>query len=62
MARASKSVRTGPVSRRQFLREAGGVTAAGMVLGASVSTRVLGANERLGVGFIGCGGRSGSSI
>jgi len=31
-----------------------------MILGSSMSSTVLGANERLGIGFIGCGGRSGA--
>lgn len=60
MTRASELAVAGKVSRRQFLREAGAVSAAGVVLSPSVSTRVLGANERLGIGFIGCGGRSGA--
>jgi len=60
MASGSKSFRTSRVSRRRFLRQAGGVTAAGMILGSSMSSTVLGANERLGIGFIGCGGRSGA--
>jgi predicted dehydrogenase len=60
MKKMNESVVDSRLNRRQFLREAGGVTAAGMVLGSSVNTRVLGANERLGIGFIGCGGRSGA--
>ncbi len=60
MKKTNESIVGSRLNRRQFLREAGGVTAAGMVLGASVSTKVLGANERLGIGFIGCGGRSGA--
>jgi len=45
----------GAITRRQFIHGAG----AAAVTVAGVSTgKVLGANERLGVGFIGCGGRS----
>jgi predicted dehydrogenase len=48
------------LDRRQFLREAGGIAAAGMVLASSSGSTARGANSRLGVGFIGCGGRSGA--
>jgi len=48
------------LTRRQFIRRAGVVAAATV---ASTSTqriigKTMGANERLGIGFIGCGGRS----
>jgi predicted dehydrogenase len=47
------------LTRRQFMHKAGAVAAA--VAAASVSTRAAGtaksANERLGIGVIGCGGR-----
>lgn len=45
------------LTRRQFIHNAGAaaVTVAGVATG-----RVRGANERLGVGFIGCGGRAGA--
>jgi len=46
------------LTRRQFIRRAG-ATAAVAVAGAP-ARRVLGANERIGIGFIGCGGRSGA--
>jgi predicted dehydrogenase len=46
------------VTRRRFMHGAvAGAALAGMAQGPFVG-RVLGANERLGVGFIGCGGRS----
>ena len=48
------------LTRRQFIRRAGVLAAATV---ASTSTqrvigKTMGANERLGIGFIGCGGRS----
>ena len=44
--------------RRTFLKEAGGgVAAAGVLNSAVCSARVHGANERVNVGLIGCGGR-----
>ena len=49
------------LTRRQFIRRASATAAAITVAGTSaqrVTGKVLGANERLGVGFIGCGGRS----
>src|SRR4030042_5104326 len=46
------------LTRRQFIRR-GGAAAAVAVAGAP-ARRVLGANERIGIGFIGCGGRSGA--
>ena len=49
------------LSRRQFIRRAGAAAAAitaAATLTRRVSGKTLGANERLGVGFIGCGGRS----
>jgi predicted dehydrogenase len=46
------------LSRRRFMHGAvAGAALVGMAQGPFVG-RVLGANERLGVGFIGCGGRS----
>ncbi|MBL7139718.1 MAG: Gfo/Idh/MocA family oxidoreductase [Planctomycetes bacterium] len=53
-------------TRRRFLKT--GAAASAAVLAASVSAPAVGAagaagaNERLGVGFIGCGGRSGSHM
>lgn len=43
------------LTRRQFIR---GASAAAITITGVSTGRVLGANERLGVGFIGCGGRS----
>lgn len=46
-------------SRRRFLQQAGsaaGVAAAAGILPHKASARVLGANDRIGVGLIGCGG------
>jgi len=60
MEKTNRSVVGSRRNRRQFLREAGGVTAAGMVFSSAVSSTARGANERLGIGFIGCGGRSGA--
>jgi predicted dehydrogenase len=48
----------GPVSRRDFLQTSARLAAAGVMAAPFVTSRaVLGANERLGVGFIGVGGR-----
>ncbi len=60
-------------SRREFIRQVGaGAAALGTGLGAAASTqarpaslatgRVRGANDRLNVGFVGCGGRMNSHI
>ena len=54
-----ETARLGRLTRRQFIRRAGATTAAVTVAGAA-TRRVLGANDRIGVGFIGCGGRSGA--
>jgi predicted dehydrogenase len=45
------------LTRRQFIRRAGTAAAA-----IAITGKTLGANERLGVGFIGCGGRSGAHL
>jgi predicted dehydrogenase len=45
--------------RREFLKGAAAVTAAPSLLAAS---RVLGANNRINVGFVGCGGRMNTHI
>jgi len=45
------------VTRRGFIQSAAGVAAA-----ISFGTAARGANERLGIGFIGCGGRMGAHI
>jgi predicted dehydrogenase len=52
-----------PVTRRDFIRAAAGA-AAGTVLAAPFVARgqVRGANDRLGIGFIGVGGRGGSHV
>ncbi len=53
-----------PINRRQFMKTATRATAAVGTISAFpfVSNRVLGANERLGVGFIGVGGRGSSHV
>ena len=43
------------LTRRQFIH---GASAAAVTIAGVSTGRVRGANERLGVGFIGCGGRS----
>lgn len=53
------------LSRRQFIRRAG--TAAAALTAVGTTTRnftrnVLGANDRIGIGFIGCGGRSNAHL
>ena len=55
----------GDLTRRQFIRGAGAVATAVTVAGVSTKHAVgkaRGANERIGVGFIGCGGRSRAHI
>lgn len=48
------------IDRRGFLlKSAGAAAAAGVSLSAASYARAAGANERIGVGFIGCGSRSG---
>jgi predicted dehydrogenase len=46
-----------PVDRRDFIRKSA-VTGAALGLSAASYARVAGANERLGVAFLGCGGRA----
>jgi len=48
-------------TRREFLQGAATAAAGGALL-TVLSDRARGANERLGVGFIGCGGRAGSHM
>jgi len=48
-------------TRREFLRGATAAASAAVLAGA-LPGKVLGANERLGVGFIGVGGRAGAHI
>jgi len=51
------------VTRRQFLKKAGGVAAAAAVAGPVIlSQRVFGANERIIMGAIGCGGMGSGDI
>jgi predicted dehydrogenase len=49
------------VNRRQFLKRSA-QTAMGATLTAASFSRVVGANEKVGVGFIGCGGRGGAHM
>jgi predicted dehydrogenase len=49
------------LSRRQFIRRTGAAAAAYTLAGASPGS-LRGASERIGVGFIGCGGRSGAHL
>lgn len=50
------------VTRRGFMHGAGALAAAALVgtSGKPATGKVRGANDRIGVGFIGCGGRSGA--
>jgi len=53
------------LSRRQFIRRAGTAAAALTAVGTTTQNftpNVLGANERIGIGFIGCGGRSNAHL
>jgi predicted dehydrogenase len=52
---------TGRLTRRDFLQTAAAAGAT-LTLGRAASARVLGANERLGVGFIGVGGRGNAHL
>ncbi|MHC4212817.1 MAG: Gfo/Idh/MocA family protein [Planctomycetota bacterium] len=56
MGQKEKSDTTAGLTRRQFIKGTGKAAAA-ITIAQSISTRVRGANERLGIGFIGCGGR-----
>jgi predicted dehydrogenase len=49
------------LTRRQFIQRASTATAALTVSGVSIK-QARGANERIGVGFIGCGGRSNAHL
>jgi len=60
MAEKTQSKAKDEITRRQFIHHAGAVAAAVTVTNTSPRRAVAGANERLGVGFIGCGGRSGA--
>lgn len=59
---AASSSSTERLSRRGFLGQAGGVTALAVAAPFVSRLPVLGANERLGVGFIGVGGRGMSHV
>jgi len=49
------------MDRRNFLAHSAGIAAAaGAALNAASYSRAAGANERIGIGLIGCGGRSGA--
>jgi len=45
------------ITRRSFMKAAGGAVAAGVVLRGAPAIGALGANEKIGLGFIGVGGR-----
>jgi len=65
MSRQEKSTEKEGFTRRQFIHQAGSAAAALTVARASaapVSGKTAGANERIGVGFIGCGSRAGSHM
>ena len=47
------------LTRRQFIH---GASAAAVTMAGVSTGRVRGANERLGVGFIGCGGRANAHL
>lgn len=50
---------TSPLDRRKFLSHSGAGLAAGLILPTARFARAAGANERIRVGVIGCGGRGG---
>jgi predicted dehydrogenase len=56
MDKSKESRQKNNLSRRQFIRRAG--TAAAVTIAGRSRLRAASANDRLGVGFIGCGGRS----
>ena len=61
--RSNQSHTQESLTRRQFIRRAGTTAAAATLTAKSTVPlfgKALGANERIGVGFIGCGGRSGA--
>jgi len=50
-------------TRRDFMKSAGGIAAAGTTLSPGRTlAKALGANERMGLGFIGCGKRAGNHL
>jgi predicted dehydrogenase len=49
-------------TRRKFIQMTSAATAAAVLAGAGPLKRALGANERLGVGYIGAGGRAGAHM
>jgi len=65
MSGQKKSTQRQGLTRRQFIRQAGGTAAALTVGRASVrpvSGKTSPANERIGIGFIGCGARAGGHM
>ena len=65
MSRKKPSDKTNTMTRRHFIRKAGTAAAALTAVGTTTqhfTGRVLGANDRIGVGFIGCGGRSNAHL
>ena len=65
MSRKKPSDKTNTMTRRHFIRKAGTAAAALTAVGTTTqhfNGRVLGANDRIGVGFIGCGGRSNAHL
>ncbi|MCZ2341626.1 MAG: Gfo/Idh/MocA family oxidoreductase [Bacteroidales bacterium] len=51
-----------PVDRRNFLRQTSAAAAVAIPLSASSYARALGSQERLRIGFLGCGGRAQAHI
>jgi len=63
MAEKKLSTSNSGLTRREFIHRAGATAAAVTVANTSrrqAVAKAAGANERLGIGFIGCGGRSGA--
>jgi predicted dehydrogenase len=65
MSRKQQSDKTNTMTRRHFIHKAGTAAAALTAVGTTTkhfTGKVLGANDRIGIGFIGCGGRSNAHI
>ncbi len=65
MSRKKPSDKTNTMTRRHFIRKAGTAAAALTAVGTTshqFTGNVLGANDRIGIGFIGCGGRSNAHL
>jgi predicted dehydrogenase len=65
MSEKKQSIKDNTLTRRQFVRRAGATAAAITITGKPAhfaAGKVLGANNRLGVGYIGCGGRSNAHL